>query len=498
MIRNPRSVTGGSEILTVEQMYQADSGAVAAGVPSIALMEAAGVHCAREIRQRWPRLRTAVFCGPGNNGGDGFVVARLLRKAGWPVRVGLVGQAEALRGDAAVNAQRWVEGGGSIEALTADLVLWCDLAVDALFGAGLTRPLEGEARATVRRLLELGRPCAAVDVPSGINGNTGEVMGGADGVVPLCDLTVTFCRPKPAHLLLPGRDFCGDVLVVDIGVPHRVVSGIGPQSWVNGPGLWPFPEPGTGDHKYSRGHAVVFGSAAMSGAARLAAAAARRAGAGLVTAAVPQAVEATYRDGAPGLMVEAMETDDPAVFVLADDRRNAVLIGPGYGVGDTTKQRVQEILRAGRAVVLDADVLTSFADEPGALFRAIQDGVSDVVLTPHEGEFAKLFPGAAGDKLSRTRTAAEASGAVVLLKGSDTVIAAPDGRASITADLPSWLATAGSGDVLAGIVTGLAAQGLSAWHAAGAGAWIHGAAARIAGPHLIAEDLVAKIPAVMA
>ena len=484
------TIQDSQEILTTAEMYAADNGAVAAGLSSLALMEAAGTHCAREIRQRWQRQRTAVLCGPGNNGGDGVVIARLLKKAGWPVRVGLLGDIGSLKGDAAINAQRWIEDGGAIEPLTTDLVIWGGLAVDALFGAGLSRPLEGEARTVVRALLELGRPCMAVDVPSGVSGDTGEIVGGEDGLAPLCDLSVTFFRPKPGHLLCPGRDLCGDVAVVDIGIPEQVLGTIVPQTLVNGPGLWFIPVPGTADHKYSRGHAVVFGSAAMSGAARLATAAARRIGAGLVTVAAPKEVEVTYRDDAPGVMFEPIKTDEPAAFVLADTRRNAVLIGPGYGVGEVTRTRVLDVLRAGRAVVLDADALTSFADVPALLFSAIQEATGDVVLTPHEGEFTMLFGSDGRDRLARARAAAHASGAVVLLKGSDTVIAAPDGLSAICTDMPSWLATAGSGDVLSGLITGLLAQSMDAWEATCAAAWVHGAAAKAAGPRLIAEDLV--------
>ncbi len=483
-------------VLTTDEMYAADAAAVTTGIASLDLMEAAGTHAAREIRQRWSRQRTAVLCGPGNNGGDGFVIARLLKKAGWPIRLGLLGDVQKLSGDAAVNAQKWTRDGGHIEPLSPDLVAWGTAAVDALFGAGLSRPLSGVPRDVVQAINDQGLPCMAVDIPSGINGNTGAIVG--DGIAPFTELTVTFFRPKPGHLLRPGRDLCGDLEVVDIGIPEFVLNDIGSTTAVNGPDLWSIPIPGPDDHKYTRGHAVVFGSAAMSGAARLGAAAARKVGAGLVTAAASSAAAPVYADGAPGVMFHSVEPEEDVQAVLNDPRRNAVLIGPGHGVGSATKKRVLEILDTGRATVLDADALTSFTDDPDVLFKAIAQTDGAVVLTPHEGEFARLFGSQnsadeGNDRLSHTRAAAAKSGAVVLLKGSDTVTAAPDGRAAITVNAPSWLATGGSGDVLAGLIAGLLAQGMAAWPAACAGNWLHAAAARSAGPGLIAEDLITAI-----
>ena len=485
-------------VLTTAEMYAADAAAAQAGIPSLRLMEAAGGQTAREIRQCWTRRRTSVLCGPGNNGGDGFVIARLLKKAGWPVRVGLLGKMDSLKGDAAANAARWLADGGRVEPLAPDLVMWSSLAVDALFGAGLSRPLVGMAREMVEIITDTGLPCAAVDVPSGVSGDTGAVVGGEDGIAPQCDLTVTFFRPKPGHLLCPGRDLCGDLVVVDIGIPDSVLDDIQPQTAVNGPDLWSIPVPGTGDHKYTRGHTVVFGSTLMSGAACLAAAAARRAGSGLVTVAAPLEAAPVYGNGAPGVMFHAVEPDEAVTAVLSDVRRNAVLIGPGHGVGPQTKDRVLAVLRAGRATVLDADALTSFADDAAVLFKAVKACTADVVLTPHDGEFTRLFGSdLASDRLSRARQAAVQSGAVVVLKGSDTVIVAPDGRAAISTGAPPWLATGGSGDVLAGLITGLQAQGMAGWDAACAGAWLHAAAAQAVGRGLVAEDLIDAIPSVL-
>ncbi len=498
----PDRVSQTAAVLTVEQMYAADQAAVAAGVPSLTLMEAAGTHLARAIRAHFVKGRVAVLCGPGNNGGDGFVAARLLRHASWTVRLGLLGDVESLKGDAAANAERWAACGGKTEVLSPGLVDWAELAVDAVFGAGLSRPLDGVVREVVAAVNAAALPCVAVDVPSGVSGDTGAIVGsaGQGGIAIDADVTVTFFCRKPGHLLLPGREMCGEVEVCDIGIPASVLSDIGPKIEVNRPhgdgGNWSIPPPNSQDHKYSRGHAVVFGSERMSGAARLAAAAARRVGAGLVTVAAPKAARPIYLADAPGLMFHVTD-EDGAADVLFDPRRNAVAIGPGYGVGQKTREQVLEVLKAGRATVLDADALTSFKGDAATLFKAIKACTGGVVMTPHIGEFERLFgDGDGADRLTRALEAATDTGAVIVLKGSDTVIASPDGVASISDNAPPGLATAGSGDVLTGLITGLLAQGLSPWDAARAGVWVHGAAAGD-GIGLIAEDLVAAIPQVL-
>jgi yjeF C-terminal region, hydroxyethylthiazole kinase-related/yjeF N-terminal region len=476
------------ELLSVEEMYRADAAAAAAGVPSLALMEAAGHAVVRVVRQRWKPRRLVILCGPGNNGGDGYVAARLLAARGWPVRVYALGDPAALRGDAAVNAGRWR---GKVHPLAISSLDGDPLIVDALFGAGLTRPLDGVAAAVIEGINRRTLDCVGVDVPSGVDGNTGEVKGTA----PRCRATVTFFRAKPGHLLLPGRDLAGDLTIADIGIPDTVLGPIAPQTWVNQPALWidRFPWPGSSGNKYTRGHAVVVGGDAMTGAAQLAAEAARRVGAGLVTIAADAGAYAVYAGGKPGTIVARVDDDDSFTDLIADRRRNAVLIGPGAGASERTRRRVLEILALGRTTILDADALTVFRGDPGALFGAI---TGPAVLTPHDGEFARIFD-PAGDRLIRARRAAAASGAVVLLKGSDTVIAAPDGRAAINANAPPDLATAGSGDVLAGTILGLAAQGLPAFEAACAAAFIHARGAAVVGRGLIAEDVIEAIPAVL-
>lgn len=477
-------------LLSVEEMYQADAAAGRVGVPGLALMEAAGAAIFREIRGRWPTPRpTMVLCGPGNNGGDGFVVARLLRDAGWPVRLALLGERAKLKGDAAANARRWT---GDVLPLDGPAVLdGCELVIDALFGAGLARPLEGPAKAVIEAINQRRLACLAVDVPSGIHGDTGQIMGAA----PQATVTVTFFRAKPGHFLRPGRDLAGALVIADIGIPEAVLADIAPKTAFNGPGLWleRYPWPNFESNKYTRGHAVIAGGSEMTGAARLAARGARRIGAGLVTIAASPEAFPIYAADLPGTLVKPLAGRGGFREFLADPRRNAVLVGPGAGVNEITHRRALAALAAGKATVLDADALTVFAKKPAALFEAIE---APCVLTPHEGEFSRLFK-LEGDRLLRARAAARQSGAVVLLKGSDTVIAAPDGRAAIDAAAPPELATGGSGDVLAGLILGLLAQGMDAFGAACAATWIHGSAAADFGPGLIAEDLPERVPGVL-
>jgi NAD(P)H-hydrate epimerase len=479
-------------VLSVEETYRADAAATAAGVQGAELMENAGRAVAEAVRARWQPRPVLVLCGPGNNGGDGFVAARHLAEAGWPVRVGLLGDRGRLEGDAAHHAALWR---GDTQALSPELLQDGELIIDALFGAGLSRPLDGAARDVVAAMGNGGRPVVAVDVPSGLSGDSGAVLG--EAVFP-ADLTVTFFRKKPGHLLLPGRSLCGELVVADIGIPDSVLVRAPPTTFENQPALWAqaYPWRGPDDHKYRFGHVVVVGGATVTGAARLAARAALRVGAGLVTLACPREALSIYALAMPSVITAPLEAAGDVDDLLSDPRKNAVLLGPGNGVTEETRGRVLATLGAGKRTVLDADALTVFEAEPGALFAAIGDAA---VLTPHEGEFARLFPdlASAGSKLSRARAAAAASGAVVLLKGADTVIAASDGRAAINANAPPELATAGAGDVLAGLVVGLLAQGMAAFEAACAACWLHGEAAGRIGPGLIAEDLSEALPAVL-
>ncbi len=480
----------GGEVFVIAEMAAADAAAIAGGIPGGELMANAGAAVAEALTARFVQAPTIVLCGPGNNGGDGFVVARRLARAGWSVRVALLGRLERLHGDAAAAAAAW---GGATLALGPAVLEGAGLVVDALFGAGLTRPLEGAALATVEALQTGGLPVVAVDVPSGVHGDTGRVLGAAAAAA----LTVTFHRPKPGHLLLPGRVLAGELVVADIGIPNHVTAKLGIRLWANEPRLWQklLPRRTAASHKYSHGHALVLGGGvASSGASRMAARAALRAGAGLVTVVCPEAALATHAAQLTAVMVAPFADQAGFARQLEDPRRNTILLGPGAGIGPALCERVIAALGSGRACVLDADALTSFADRPDELFGAI---AGPCLLTPHEGEFRRLFD-LEGDKLTRARTAAAHSGAVVLLKGADTVVAAPDGRAIIQPDAPATLATAGSGDVLAGIAVGLLAQGMPVFEAAAAAVWLHAGAARGLGPGLIAEDLIEALPAALA
>lgn len=468
-------------LLTVAQMGEADRRAISGGMPGLELMEAAGAAVARVVQRFHPRGAVLVLCGPGNNGGDGFVAARHLTEAGRQVAVALLGPREALKGDAAIMAQRWT---GLAMPATPLQIMQADVIVDALFGAGLSKPLDGAALTLVEAVNASGRPVIAVDLPSGVPGNDGRPRG----AVIQAERTVTFFRLKPGHLLLPGRALCGEVHLADIGIPDAVLAAIQPRQWQNDPALWRglLPRPQSAGHKYSRGHVLVRGGA-LAGAACLAGHAALRIGAGLVTLAQPET--AILQGGGPDALIRQRCEGIPEWrMAIADPRRNALLLGPGNGAGDATRTAVLDALATRRAVVLDADALTVFSRQPEQLFAAI---AGSAILTPHEGEFVRLFPVIGKDlgKLERARQAAAQSGAVVVLKGADTVIAAPDGRAAINANAPPDLATAGTGDVLAGFCAGLLAQGMPAFEAACAAVWLHGAAAQAAGRGLIADDL---------
>ena len=483
-------------LLTSGEMGRADALAVAAGVPSLTLMEnAGGAVAARASAMCAPGARVAILCGPGNNGGDGFVAARHLREADFDVQVSLLGSLDALKGDAAVMAQRW---GGPVAPLQPQSVECADLIIDAVFGAGLARPIAGVAADVIAGINASEVPVLAVDVPSGLDGTT----GAARGPVVQALRTITFFRRKPGHLLMPGRALCGEVTVADIGIPPGVLADIDANTWANAPGLWRahFPWPKRDGHKYGRGHAVVVsGPPAHTGAARLGARGALRIGAGLVSVASPADAIAVNAAHLTAIMLLPFDGPEGLADILADKRKNAVLLGPALGVGAPTQQLVHAVLASGAATVLDADAITSFAGGPSELFVAIAGRFGrPVVLTPHEGEFHRLFANAGADsKLERARAAAHRSGSIVVLKGADTVIAAPGGRAAINDNAPPYLATAGAGDVLGGCMAGLLAQGMPAFEAACAGVWLHGAAAAAFGPGLIAEDLPEQLPQVL-
>lgn len=470
-------------LMSVAGMAAADAAAPSLDVASMTLMENAGRAVADEIGKRWTPRPTAVLCGPGNNGGDGYVAARILKARGWPVWCETIRDTAGLKGDAAEAFRRW--DGETRGVSAADPV--AALFVDALFGAGLSRSLEGAAAQLAAASAAMPERVVSIDMPSGVHGDTGLALG---GVGFHAGLTVTFVRRKPGHVLMPGRALCCEVVLAEIGMPEAALGGEDIFAIVGGVALAGDPAA----HKYRRGHCVVASGGALStGAARLAAVAAARAGAGLVTVAASAEAAAVHAAHLTSVMVRA---ETPSAL-LVDPRRNAVVIGPGFGTGDEEASELAAVLAAQRASVLDADALTLLGQHPGLKpHRAC-------VLTPHEGEFARVFPDLAEalperGKPAVVRAAAARCGAVVLLKGADTVIAAPDGRAAIDGLSPPWLATAGSGDVLAGLIGGLLAQGAEPFEAACGGVFLHGAAARALGPGLLAEDLPGAVPGVLA
>jgi NAD(P)H-hydrate epimerase len=502
--------SAGFDVLTAAEMAAADRLAAASGIASITLMESAGRAVADAARAMAPAgRRIVVACGPGNNGGDGYAAAALLLAAGLSVEIAALVGPDRLRGDAARMAARWT---GRICTLDDVELSGAGLVVDALFGAGLSRPLDGSAAAFVHRLRLSKVAVLAVDVPSGLDGTSGAILG---DVAVQATRTITFHCLKPGHLTLPGRSVCGETIVADIGIPAGAVDtlrrlGLAGHTRRNDPRSWTaaVAPPPTDAHKYVRGHAIVVsGPAESTGAARLAAQAALRIGAGLVSLATTRAAFPVNAAHLTAVMLIPFEGAEGLARLFEDRRRNAALIGPGLaGFAAPTdrslgRSLVLALLAEAPAAVLDADALTAFSDEADRLFGAIRaQPLRPVVLTPHSGEFARLFPGLAGTgaKVEVARAAARISGAVVILKGADTVIAAPDGRAAINDNAPPWLATAGSGDVLAGFVTGLLARGLPAFEAASAAVWLHGAAAAACGPGLIAEDLaeaLRRVPA---
>jgi hydroxyethylthiazole kinase-like uncharacterized protein yjeF len=472
------------EILTVAEMAAADRAAIAGGVSGVELMEHAGAAVVDAIVERFERCAVTVLCGPGNNGGDGYVAARLLAARGWDVRVETLGPPKSP--DAIAAAGRWTGPVGPLvnREVTEGLI------VDALFGAGLDRPLTGEAQRLARGSEKWAHRVVAVDVPSGLSGDTGAKVG--DECF-FAGLTVTFHRRKVGHVLQPGRGYCGEVVVADIGLGDA--QGL---LYENTPDLWlsRFPWPAANAHKHTRGRLIVVsGEAWNTGAARLAARAGLRVGAGLVTLLSPPEALSVNAAHLEAVMLRPFETELELEAAAAN--AEAAVIGPAAGVTEATLANVLSLARTGAALVLDADALTVFRDDPDELFSALD---RDDVLTPHPGEFERVFPGvlkAAAERITAARAAAKRAQAVVLLKGPDTVVAAPDGRAAVSLNGSAWLATAGSGDVLAGLIGGLIAQGMESFEAACAGAWIHAECAAAFGPGLISEDLPGMAPVVL-
>ncbi len=483
-------------LLTAEETRRAEAAAFSAGMSSFSAMRRAGNSVAEAVLARWPRRRVdqvLVLCGPGNNGGDGFVAAARLREAGWPVTTACLTGVERLTGDAAQAAREW--GATPIPAtprLIADLTRR-SLVIDALFGIGLTRALRDQTADIVAAVNRSPARVVAADIPSGIDADSGQTLGAAI----VADLTVTFGWPKRGHLLLPGRDHTGELLIASIGMGASCLEAIHPSCSVNSPEIWigRYPSPATTDHKYSRGHLVIAGGR-MAGAARLAAAGARQIGTGLVTIwAAPARVEA-YAGIEPGVILRSDAGIENWRELVGNRNVDAVVTGCGHEPDEETRNIVAAALASKKPVVVDGGGLSAFAGDPARLIDAI-DGIT--VLTPHGGEFDRLFPDlGAGSKIDKAVAAAKRCRAIVVLKGSDTVIAEPGGEALVAEGSPSTLASAGSGDVLAGMVGGLLALGIPAWQASGIAVWLHGAAARRLGCVLTAEALTGELPPALA
>lgn len=483
----------GVVLLSASQMRAAEAAAIKEGVAAASLMEAAGDAVAQVAVKGWSKRPVAVICGPGANGGDGFVAGRKLREAGWDVSLFLLGDRAALKGDAKLMADLY---DGEISAFSPSALANAGLIIDAIFGTGLSRAIESEAKAVIDAINASPAPALAVDLPSGVNADTGAVMGTAVHAA----RTVTFFAKKPGHVLFPGRAVCGAVDVADIGIALSALQDVQLDTFENQPALWgrELRRPTWQTHKYHRGHVfVVSGGPHNTGAGRLAALGAQRIGAGLTTVLSPAAAADINATHLTSIMVRVADSADDISGALEEKTQysRAIVVGPGAGVGDATRAKTKAALQSSSLAVVDADALTSFEDDPRELFAALRP---QDVITPHEGEFSRLFRDVeASSRIEAARAGAAAAGCVCVLKGADTIIAAPDGRCAITVNAPPDLATAGSGDVLAGFIAGLGANGAPAFDAASAGAWFHGAAALAVGPGLVADDLPNAVPAVL-
>ncbi|MCF6100327.1 NAD(P)H-hydrate dehydratase [Mesorhizobium muleiense] len=493
-----------NEILSPAEMAEADRLTISAGpFDGIGLMRNAGGAVAAVVLAHFPAARRVhVLCGPGNNGGDGYVVARILGDSAVDVLLWASGSPKA-GSDAALAASECRVSPRPLSEFAADKG---SILVDALYGAGLSKPLSGDAARAVEVATELNLPVVAIDLPSGVSGDSGQILGQAFRA----QFTVTFARKKPGHMLLPGREMCGELVLADIGISDDIVAQLEPLTFENMPPIWleNFPVPAVDAHKYRRGHVGVFsGRPSATGAARLSALAAARSGAGAVTVLSPANAMQVNAAHLTSIMLKKADSIADVQEFIDGRRPSAFVLGPGFGVGEKTRDFALGVLAAGDrqdgrvdGLVLDADGISSFRDTPNVLFEAARrPNAPALVLTPHEGEFARLFADIAGarnlSKLAKARSAAARAGAIVVYKGADTVIAAPDGRAAINGNGAPWLATAGSGDVLSGIIAGLLAQGMPAFEAACAAVWIHAGAGSRFGPGLIAEDLpLALVP----
>lgn len=499
----PMIYTEDTVLLTLDQCRTADQLAEKMGVSPIHLMEKAGKQVAAIVSQSVEspddlKGPIAVLCGPGNNGGDGFVAARYLKEKGFTVAVYLHGDKNDLKGNARYMADRW---DGDIHPLNIQSVEGAPIIIDAILAAGLNRSLDDGLAPVIDAANGQDALRVAVDLPTGLNGDTGQVMGSCFRA----DLTVTFLAKKPAHVLLPGRFLCGGldhIHVVDIGIPVGVLKTINPLTAINNSFGWQYSYPVVPPmaHKYHKGHVLVLGGKEPTlGASRLSAMAALRSGAGLVSLACPNDSYTVQATALTDVMVRRFDSNMGFVAFLQDPRLNVVTIGPGAGVSEKTAKLVRSVCEKNVSLVLDADGISSFAGRANQLADYMNPADPKMVITPHEGEFMRLFPDISltEGRLQAACQAAETIGAVVVLKGNDTIIASPDGRSFINATAPVWLSVAGTGDVLSGIIAGLLAQGMPMFEASAAAVFFHSEAAMQAGKGMIASDLLPIIPRVL-
>ncbi|MEB3703066.1 Bifunctional NAD(P)H-hydrate repair enzyme Nnr [Candidatus Bealeia paramacronuclearis] len=466
-------------LYTVSQMRARETHAVSHGLTLSTLMENAGRAASLEIMKRWDTKRTVILAGPGKNGGDGFVVARHLREAGWPVRV--FGTPES---SLAQEMAHQVDG-----ILPLDKVDFedQDLIIDALFGTGLKRSLENPWHILIAKANASGLPIVSLDLPSGVNSDTGEIMGKAIQAT----LTITFDAPKPGAFLFPGKEFFGILITKDIGIPNSNSEDL--QIFLNTPELWKsfLKVPTWRDHKLSRGNVLVIGSSHMVGAPKMAALSARRVGAGYVTLMVPKTIEAFLQGSVWGEIIKSYKTSEDIEMALQSGRFQSVVIGPGMPPSLETQEIVKTILKWHKPTVLDGGALSSFENQKEDLFESLHE---NVVITPHEGEFLRLFPHLQGKlRIEMAKTASSQISATLILKGADTLIA-KNGKIAIQPFASPWLATAGTGDILAGILGAFLSKKLLPFEASLAAVWVHASASQIVGPYLIAEDLIEALP----
>ncbi len=476
------------EILTSTAMAKADRLTIEGGIAGFQLMENAGKAVADAAKSMVTSGgKILIVAGTGNNGGDGFITARLLQEADYKVSILMTGDKGRLQGD----AKRAFETIADIKCVSVDTNMnTFDLIIDALFGAGLNRDIEGQQAELISQINKSGIPVLAIDLPSGVDGNSGVIRG----IAVKAAETVTFFRLKAGHLLLPGRVRCGQVLLTQIGMKSDTLAKIPVIAQKNSPDWWrsKFPVPRLEDNKYQRGHVLcIAGPLEMSGAARLMAGAALRSGAGLVTLGVSGSALLAHACHTTSIMLHKLDPDQDITKILKEKRINCVALGPGLPPNEHTRNQVLSFLDNDGPVLLDAGALSAFHGHSQLFFNAVGKHKSPIVLTPHDGEFKKLFPDlvAISSKIQRAREAARRCGAIILLKGADTVIATPTGDASISNNAPPFLATAGSGDVLSGLIAGLLAQSMPAFLAVNAAVWLHGQAANWVGPGLISSDL---------